>query len=256
MSKTQVEFSRVCPSVDFTAHTRSGTLHLSSRCNSSFALTRCTCLRTMSNKRHSNSDVGGASDSKRQAVESKMFRSSNILPEEELRSESESDTDSGTVPPVDANMVAPSELKPALSQRALAAREKRVHIPAKPIFVSMFNQKGGVGKTTATYEIGFTLSRMGLRVLMADLDPQCSLSSLVQPKHASDIAAADEFRKRLAAGASSMTSSHLHSTMRCKSMYRRSPSSCTLCRCISTRTSSICQVHCESVSLLRWSLRR
>ncbi len=38
------------------------------------------------------------------------------------------------------------------------------------------NQKGGVGKTTTTANLGGALARMGWRVLMVDLDPQAHLS--------------------------------------------------------------------------------
>lgn len=42
--------------------------------------------------------------------------------------------------------------------------------------LSIFNNKGGVGKTTLTYHLGHILAEMGKRVLMIDLDPQCNLS--------------------------------------------------------------------------------
>jgi chromosome partitioning protein len=38
------------------------------------------------------------------------------------------------------------------------------------------NQKGGVGKTTLTREVGITLSELGMRVLLVDCDPQGNLS--------------------------------------------------------------------------------
>lgn len=38
--------------------------------------------------------------------------------------------------------------------------------------IMIANQKGGVGKTTNTYLIGYTLAKMGVRTLVADLDPQ------------------------------------------------------------------------------------
>ena len=42
--------------------------------------------------------------------------------------------------------------------------------------VSLFNNKGGVGKSTLAYHLGYALSEIGKRVLFVDLDPQCNLS--------------------------------------------------------------------------------
>lgn len=46
-------------------------------------------------------------------------------------------------------------------------------------FICLFNHKGGVSKTTTTYNLGWALSKLGNRVLMVDLDPQCNLTGLV-----------------------------------------------------------------------------
>lgn len=43
--------------------------------------------------------------------------------------------------------------------------------------VAMFNNKGGVGKTTLTYHMAHMLQRLGLRVLAVDLDPQSNLTA-------------------------------------------------------------------------------
>lgn len=43
-------------------------------------------------------------------------------------------------------------------------------------FVSVFNNKGGVGKTTLTWNIADTLGSKGQKVLLIDFDPQCNLS--------------------------------------------------------------------------------
>jgi cellulose biosynthesis protein BcsQ len=47
--------------------------------------------------------------------------------------------------------------------------------------VSIFNNKGGVGKTTYLYHIAHLLEREGKIVLLADLDSQCNLSAYCLP---------------------------------------------------------------------------
>jgi len=47
----------------------------------------------------------------------------------------------------------------------------------KPVRISVFNHKGGVGKTTLTMNLASTLADMGRRVLVVDTDPQCNLTS-------------------------------------------------------------------------------
>tara|TARA_R110000868_G_scaffold153620_2_gene379083 strand:+ start:975 stop:2105 length:1131 start_codon:yes stop_codon:yes gene_type:complete len=42
--------------------------------------------------------------------------------------------------------------------------------------ISVFNNKGGVGKSTLTYHLGNALAELGHSVLMVDLDPQCNLT--------------------------------------------------------------------------------
>ncbi len=43
--------------------------------------------------------------------------------------------------------------------------------------ITVFNHKGGVGKTTLTVNIAVALAAMGKRVLLVDADPQCNLTS-------------------------------------------------------------------------------
>lgn len=45
--------------------------------------------------------------------------------------------------------------------------------------IILFNHKGGVSKTTTTYNLGWMLASLGKKVLLVDADPQCNLSSLI-----------------------------------------------------------------------------
>ncbi|MFD2854152.1 ParA family protein [Seohaeicola zhoushanensis] len=45
--------------------------------------------------------------------------------------------------------------------------------------MALFNHKGGVSKTTSTFNIGWKLAELGKKVLLVDCDPQCNLTGLM-----------------------------------------------------------------------------
>lgn len=61
--------------------------------------------------------------------------------------------------------------------------------------MAVFNNKGGVGKTTLTFHLAHALAESGKKVLLLDLDPQCNLSifSLSEDKIESIWGAEEDF---------------------------------------------------------------
>ena len=45
--------------------------------------------------------------------------------------------------------------------------------------IVLFNNKGGVGKTTFNFHLGYALESLGKKILFVDLDPQCNLSACI-----------------------------------------------------------------------------
>lgn len=45
--------------------------------------------------------------------------------------------------------------------------------------IALFNHKGGVSKTTTTFNLGWMLAHKGKKVMIVDCDPQCNLTGMV-----------------------------------------------------------------------------
>ena len=50
--------------------------------------------------------------------------------------------------------------------------------------IAITNQKGGVNKTTTTFNLGVALAKQGKRVLVVDVDSQSNLTTLRLSKYA------------------------------------------------------------------------
>jgi chromosome partitioning protein len=59
--------------------------------------------------------------------------------------------------------------------------------------ICLFNHKGGVSKTTTSFNVGWSLAVLNKRVLMVDLDSQCNLTGLVLGYNAVDDENMDSF---------------------------------------------------------------
>ena len=60
-----------------------------------------------------------------------------------------------------------------------STRSSAQNKPITPFVISMFTHKGGVGKTTGTYNLAALLAKAGARVLIVDADSQCNLSKSI-----------------------------------------------------------------------------
>ncbi|MBG1270509.1 ParA family protein [Nostoc sp. WHI] len=60
-------------------------------------------------------------------------------------------------------------------------------LPKRTKVISVFNNKGGVGKTTITWNLGDALARQGKKVLLIDFDPQSNLSIAILGKRFQNI---------------------------------------------------------------------
>src|SRR5215210_2492698 len=89
-----------------------------------------------------------------------------------------------------ADQASPAEFDSPIAMEAMratrvlhAADQEPFPAPGRIRVVTVANQKGGVGKTTSTVNLGVALAMYGLRTLVIDLDPQGNTSTALGVEH-------------------------------------------------------------------------
>ena len=101
-------------------------------------------------------------------------------PGERLRSSLATDSASSA----GADWDSPIAMEAMRATRVLhAADQEPFPAPSRIRVITIANQKGGVGKTTSTVNLGVALALYGLRTLVVDLDPQGNTSTALGVEH-------------------------------------------------------------------------
>ena len=105
-------------------------------------------------------------------------------PGERLRSSLVADQSAGPSSGGMADFDSPIAMEALRATRVLhAADQEPFPAPGRIRVITIANQKGGVGKTTSTVNLGVALALYGLRTLVIDLDPQGNTSTALGVEH-------------------------------------------------------------------------
>jgi chromosome partitioning protein len=105
-------------------------------------------------------------------------------PGERLRSSLAADQSSAAPSSGMADFDSPIAMEALRATRVLhAADQDPFPEPNRIRLITIANQKGGVGKTTSTVNLGVALALYGLRTLVLDLDPQGNTSTALGVEH-------------------------------------------------------------------------